>query len=93
MNTALVSRALAAAVLAVALGSAAPALARNHHPKPTLLPPNVETLPYGMNPPPQTLYPRPRSTATTPLPRVRSQVPVGRAEPGVTPYEMLPNRP
>jgi hypothetical protein len=94
MNRALVSRALAAIVLAAALGAAAPAVARKHHPtEPTLLAPDVETMPFGMNPPPQTLYPQPRSTATAPLPQVHSQVPVGRVQPGVTPYELLPNHP
>ncbi|HVV92857.1 MAG TPA: hypothetical protein VHD15_05510 [Hyphomicrobiales bacterium] len=93
MKTTLASRILAAAVLTAAMAAAAPALARKHPSQPTILEPDLETLPYGLNPPPQTLYPQPRSTATQPLPRVHSQVPVGRAQPGVTPYELLPNHP
>jgi hypothetical protein len=87
------SRAVTAALLAATLGAASPALAKNHHPKPSVLPPDPQTLPFGMNPPPDTLYPRPRPNVRTPMPSVRSQVPVGRAQPGVTPYELLPNRP
>lgn len=88
-----VGRLCAAVMLAALVGAAGPALARNHHPKPSLLPPDPGTVPYGIGPPPDTLYPRASSTATAPLPQVRSQVPVGRARPGVTPYELLTNRP
>jgi hypothetical protein len=86
-------RAVAAAALVAAVAFAAPASAKDrHHRRPTLQP-DIATMPYGMAPPPQMLYPAPQSTATVPLPQVRSQVPVGRAGPGVTPYELLPNRP
>jgi hypothetical protein len=67
------------------------ALAKHHHVPPLYYAP-PGTSPNG--PPPALLYPQPQSSAATQrLPHVQSQVPVGRAQPGVTPYEMLPNKP
>lgn len=82
---------MGAAVVAASLAAAPTlALARPHHFVPYYSQP--WTNPNG--PPPQLLYPQPRSSASTDrLPHVQSQVPVGRAQPGVTPYEMLPNKP
>ena len=81
-----------AAVLALAAPTVA--LARGHHRVHPPIRPELTQPVVPQAPPPWLLYPQPKSSATTDrLPHVRSQVPVGRAGPGVTPYEMLPNKP
>ena len=81
---------IAAIALVAAASATTTALAR-HRPVVPLYDPN---LPQNIGPPPWVLYPQPRSTAATDhLPKAYSQVPLGRAVPGVTPYEMLPNKP
>jgi hypothetical protein len=82
------------AALAVAL-AVVPTLAQARHhwrapPSDVVRP--LETL----TPPPQMFYPQPHSSAYGDANRQvhpRSQVPLGQAGPGVTPYEMLPNKP
>jgi len=72
---------------------AAPTLALARH-YPWRAVPDINQPGQTLSPPPSMLYPQQRSTASTDrLPRVESQVPLGTAVPGVTPYEMLPNKP
>jgi hypothetical protein len=83
-----------AALAVVLVATPGLALAHSHHWRrvPANVVPPIETL----SPPPQMLYPPAKSSAYSDAKRQtrpQSQVPLGYAVPGVTPYEMLPNKP